>query len=129
LKGRPRTPTKILEMRGAFKANPQRLAQRENEPSDLPDLAWDAPADLSQSDRDSWGYLRPKQIPGVAKQSDEPAFRLLVSLWSKKIIGALLPPESKQIEALLGKFGGTPSERSKVSAGPKPKVNKFANIG
>lgn len=127
--GRPRTPTNLLKMAGAFKKHPERLAARANEPSGMPELAFEPPAYLNQPDRDSWLHLRPKLAPGVAMESDEPAFGLLCALWSKKTVGALAPPESKQIESLLGKFGGTPSDRSKVSAGPKPKANKFAAIG
>lgn len=126
--GRPRKPTNLLKMSGAFKKHPERLAARANEPTDLPDLALEPPEFISSVEKEAWRYLRARLIPGVAKESDEPAFINLCNLWAQFLAGGIKAPERKQMDVLLGKFGATPSERSKVSAGPKPKGNKFAAI-
>lgn len=118
-----------MEMRGSFKAHPERRDQRADEPVGLPELRQDAPEWLSQPVKDAWKYLRAKLIPRVALEPDEPAFINLCEFWSRFVVNALPAPERKQMDTLLGKFGMNPSERSKVSAGPKQKANKFAAIG
>lgn len=54
---RPRTPTALLEIRGAFKRNPSRLKARQGEPiitSPLPS----PPAHLSEEARTAWEEMK-----------------------------------------------------------------------
>ena len=51
--GRPRKPTNILEMNGAFKINPQRKAAREHEPVNL-DPIGPCPDYLTEAGKTAW---------------------------------------------------------------------------
>lgn len=127
-KGRPRTPTNVLELRGSFEKNPQRRAQRENEPVDIPDIG-DPPAYLTVDQQDCWRTLVEKCAGGVLRQSDEVALEIAARLFAEMRAGTIDRPGLKQLDTLLGKFGMNPSERSKVSAPKTKPKNKFANVG
>src|SRR5215813_5284049 len=111
--GRPRKPTAILEASGAFLKNPQR--KRDSEVIPTGELG-DPPSRLEREEIAMWHELAADLLPGVAKNSDRPAFELLVCLMvgftRKRLSGA----ELGQLTALQGRFGMTPADRSKVKA-------------
>lgn len=125
---RPRIPTKILEMRGSFKKDPQRQTARANEPTDLP-LPGDPHSTLTDDQKKAWAYILERCPAGVLRQSDEIALEACARLYAEMRVGTIDRTGTKQLMDILSKFGMTPSDRSRVSAGDKPKVNKFANIG
>ena len=123
---RPKTPTNIHVLKGTVKTHPERMRERENEPKDDRPLG-DAPADFSESEQKAWQDLVGNAIPGVLMQADrvsvEVAAILLASVRTRQATAA----EYGQLIRLLGQFGMTPSERSKINLGGKVKSkNPFA---
>jgi len=127
---RPRKPTKILQLSGAGKRNPGRLAARGEEPEPDPGLG-DPPEFFDEADRARWAELQVIVPAGVLTRMDRPAAELLCRLWSKSRRNELKPAQETLLASLFGKFGLTPSERSKVSGGPKdrkPTGNPFRHL-
>ena len=124
-----RVPTNILELRGAFKKDPQRRKLRANEPVGIPGLG-EPPERLGDAEKAAWGEIASTCAQGVLTQADrlavEVAARLLAELWEtgQKFHNAKL----RVLRSMLMSFGMTPSDRSKVSV-PKPEaVNPFAKF-
>jgi hypothetical protein len=114
--GRNRVPTAKLEVTGAFVRNPKRKAARRNEPA-ADDPVGDPPEHLDAAQRAAWvevaalaGWLRAPDRVAL-----EVAVRLLVTL---RADGELSGAHTTALTGLLGKFGMTPSDRSRVSAPP-----------
>lgn len=124
--GRPRTPTAVLDAKGAFIKDPQR--KRGNEPTTDKPLG-KAPEHLTEAEQGLWDEIRPRLLPGVAKRSDRDAFESLVLLKARERGGLILPAERGQLIALYGRFAMTPSDRSKVFVDAKPKnsLSDFLN--
>lgn len=139
--GRPRTPTKVLDARGAFKNHPGRAKERENEPVDLPPLGV-CPASFNDSEKIAWADIVKSDVAGVLTAQDylsvEIAAQLLAQTRETQIVKndvtgeryalpGLSDARHSQLIGLLGKFGMTPAERSKVSAPKKKqKTNPFS---
>jgi len=125
---RPRTPTNLLDARGAFRKHPERKRDRENEPTDLPELAA-APKDFNADQKRAWKDIVSNCPKGVLKASDALAVEIAARMLADMRVGRLDVRLFGQLNALLGKFGMTPADRSKVSV-PKPvALNPFASIG
>ncbi len=127
-KGKPRTPTTLLAMRGAFRTHPERKAQRKNEPIDIPGIG-EPLAYFTADQREAWGWILSRCPEGVLRRSDEIAVEMAARLLAAMRAGTIDRPGLKQLDTLIGKFGMNPSERSKVSAAKNPRANKFASIG
>jgi len=72
---RPRTPTNLLDPRGAFRKHPERRKHRENEPTDLPDLPA-APEFLTPQQKRAWKDIVEHCPAGVLKQPDAVAVEI-----------------------------------------------------
>ncbi len=128
--GRPRTATAVLEARGAYKKNPQRLAEREDEPSGVGPIG-NAPETLTDEAIVIWGELKKVLPKGVATGSDRMAFALLCDLAAQSRAGVLEPKLLTQYIKLLGLFGLTPADRSRLKIAPekeKKKDESFAGL-
>jgi phage terminase small subunit len=124
---RPRTPAKILELRGAFKANPQR---RRKDAEGAGPFQMDPPTHLAAEAVPAWRYLV-ERLPRVTlSSSDEVAVEAaavtLAGLWQlSKMLGALAPlsPSYKSLSAelrlWLQQLGMTPQARTKIPAAPE----------
>lgn len=124
--GRPRTPTAILDAKGAFIKNPQR--RRLNEPDGGKPLGG-PPKHLTEFQRELWKEVE-RDIPyGVARKSDRHAFESLVRLKECERLGNIPAAARGQLMTLYAHFGLTPSSRSKVSVPQKPKsaLSEFLN--
>ncbi|MCP4139077.1 MAG: P27 family phage terminase small subunit [Chloroflexi bacterium] len=122
---RPRTPSKILELKGAFKTNPERA--RKNEP--VPNAAFpkSPPKHLTAIEKKTWIEIV-KHVPaGVLSDADvfqvEALSRLLALFRETEA-----PPMTmyQRLEAALGKLGLNPSSRAGLSV-EKPVKNKYAD--
>lgn len=111
--GRPRKPSKVLEMQGAFDKNPQR--RRTAEPKPRGDLG-KAPGHLPPNVAAVWDEIASISPPGVFGDSD----RLSVEVACNLIAEMREDPRDfsasrlAQLRGLLGQFGMTPADRSKV---------------
>ena len=116
---RPRTPTETLQVRGAFIANPSREEARKHEPkSDRP--LGDPPARLDEEHKAIWQEIADELAHGVVKRSDRQAFELLVRMTHKLRNAKLRISEVPALVSLYGRFGMTPSDRSKVAVNAEP---------
>jgi hypothetical protein len=114
---RPRTPTAILEARGAFLpgANPAR--RRVNEPKPSKPLGR-APKYLNETECAVWAEIAKRLPAGVAMEPDRDAFELLVRLTVKMRAGELSGKGRGTIITLWSRFGMTPSDRARLSIEP-----------
>lgn len=131
---RPRTPTNVLELNGAYKNHPERRAERENEPEPKAGIG-PAPSRFTPVEAEAWDYLVGIAPPGVLGDSDrahlEITARLLAWSWSCSIEKMEAPKLNKLVQC-LGQLGFNPADRSKVKVGGKPNHarpnNAFANL-
>jgi hypothetical protein len=124
---RPRTPTNVLKMNGAFDKNPQ----REREDPDTSKLK-SCPPSLSESQREVWKEIVKAAPKNVLTEADRFGLEICSVLLNQFRLDPVEFPAAKlvRLEALLGKFGMTPADRAKV-AGPaqkKPQGNPFAGL-
>ena len=108
---RPRKPTKVLELNGAFERNPQRRKAREHEPQPTGPLG-DPPAHLDEAQQARWG-----EIAGWAPwltETDRPLVESTCRLWMRIRSADAKSMEYAMFTANLSKLGMTPVDRSKV---------------
>lgn len=110
---RPRTPTNVLELRGAYKKDPQR--KRKNEPKPAAGIGKfsDGPVDLPEI----WDEVVAQTVPGVMTVSDRIALEALCRLIAdiRNNPAELSVGKITAMVSLLGRFGLTPADRSKVT--------------
>lgn len=124
---RPRTPTKVLEMRGAFKKDPQRTRQDAEAVGELTD----PPAHVTGAALQAWEEIARYAPIGVITDSDRLSLEVTASLLAQFRADPVEMPAAKlaRLEALLGKFGMTPADRAKVGGtSEQPKGNPFADL-
>src|SRR6266446_8526758 len=119
--GRPRTPTTILEARGAFINHPARAGERVNEPTPNGELRKSPPAYLTPDERKIWFEFVKKVPAGVLGDCDEFWLAEAVILENKRRIRTITVSERTAWKELLSKMGMNPSDRSKVAARPAAK--------
>jgi hypothetical protein len=110
---RPRKPTAMLETTGAFVIHPERQRERAAEPKPTAGLG-DPPANYGREQKAIWHEIAATLPYGVAGNSDRTAFGKLVRLEAEDRHGRLTGAEQGLLVSLFGKFGMTPSDRSKV---------------
>ena len=121
---RPRTPTNVLKLRGAFKKNPQR--KRKDEPVDGRSIRR-ITARLD-TEKKAYDLLVKSAVPGVLVQADSPAVWLCCKLMVKIDGGDYTASDAAQLTRLFVSFGLTPSSRASLSV-PEPETpNPFAEI-
>ena len=115
---RNRTPTAILDAKGAFQQNPSRT--RTNEPTSGKPIG-KPPAFLTTDEAHVWKDLAKECCPGVLMESDRTMFAVLVRLVTRFRGGQImLASETAQMITLSSRFAMTPADRSKVSVEKKP---------
>ena len=114
---RPRKPSKVLELTGAFKKDPQRKRKAEPMPSGA---VGDPPLHLALEVKDVWRELSATCF--WATDADRQIMEVTATLMHQFRIN---PAEFKQMNHLLsglGKLGLTPSDRAKVTVPEKPQA-------
>jgi hypothetical protein len=123
--GRPRKPTSILELTGAFEKNPNRAILRVNEPIPSNDVG-DPPPYFNEYLTSIWNEIIENAAPGVIKRSD----RLVIEAWCQIIAyircGIAQAPTFAQHKAYAQQFGMTPAARSLVQVPQDDNGNEFA---
>jgi hypothetical protein len=132
--GRPRTPSNVLEFKGAFKKNPKRARQ---DAAGAGPINLSPPAELSGVGKRAWKFLA-ERLPRVSlTSSDEVAMaqaaRTLAAVWELDALGGALNPAfpklSAELRQWLMQLGMTPQARTKLGSAPqKPVGNKFADV-
>jgi len=125
---RPRTPTNVLDARGAFDKNPNR---RRVDPKSAGRLKPPG-KHLDDERRVIWREIV-KMVPeGVITQSDRLMLEIAVELtWEfRQSPLDFTAARLTRLEAILGKFGLSPSDRAKVAGpgGRKKAENPFSEF-
>ena len=117
---RPRKPTAVLELVGAFKHNPDRAAARKDEPAVTGEIG-EPPEHLSDAVKACW-----REIVGLAHEGTLGAGERLVMEHGAQLLAQLRaddwqvhPTIMLRYETFLGKLGLTPADRSRVQAPKK----------
>lgn len=124
---RPRKPTNVLELNGAFKKDPQR-ARKDAEPAG--ELTG-APPHINGAVLHAWNEITRYAPRDVLTESDRLSIELAANLLAQFREDPIEFTAAKlvRLEALLGKFGMTPADRSKVGGKKEaPKGNPFADL-
>lgn len=116
--GRPRKPTKLLELNGAAKKNPKRITARAAEPQPEAGLG-DPPECFTEGQRQCWADLIAVSPAGVLTRMDRPTAELLCRLWDRARRGETKASQESLLSSLFGKFGLSPSERARVMGQPR----------
>ena len=123
--GRPRKPTSILELTGAFDKDPKRAELRVNEPIPSPDVG-DAPPYFNDYLRAIWDEIMENAAPGVIKRSDRLALEAWCLIIAQIRCGIAQAPIYAQHKAYAQQFGMTPAARSMVQVPVDDNGNEFS---
>ena len=121
---RHKKPTKILELSGAFKKNPNRVRANEPQPERL---IGECPNHLSDEHKVIWNEIVDKCADGVLTCQDELALEIVVKGVHQMRHGDISGAEMDRLFKQIGKFGMNPSERSNVMVKSPEKESKFKN--
>lgn len=124
---RPRKPTNVLEMSGAFKKHPERKRQDAETSGPL----GKAPAHINGAVLNAWNEIVKSAPREVLTGSDALAIEVAANLLAQFRNDPIEFPAAKlvRLEALLGKFGMTPADRAKVGGKKEaPKGNPFDDL-
>lgn len=118
--GRPRKPTNLLQLTGAFKKNPARGRSREYEPKPEGELGgppecWDAETSEGERLIAIWEELVANVPEGVLTSADRFHVELTCRLMRRVRSGFGKTSDFGQLNVLLGKMGLNPSDRSRVA--------------
>lgn len=118
---RPRKPTAVLELCGAFKKDPKRGAARADEPKPVGEIG-DPPDGLTEAVREAWIELRSLAHAGTLSPADGPFLLYAAKVWAQVKAADFVDPKlGVRFESILGRLGMTPADRSRVAA-LKPKA-------
>jgi hypothetical protein len=122
-----KTPTRVLELRGSFKNNPNR--QREREP-EVTDSLSAPPDDFIPAEAKAWHMIASKAPMGVLTDADWPSVVMAAKLWAEFMADSagFNTARLTRLHRILGDFGMNPSDRASLNI-PKPKEpNPFAEF-
>jgi hypothetical protein len=121
---RPRTPSNVLELRGAFKRNPQR---RREPVAPAGEFDPQPPAHMPQECARAWQWLVQQIPPGVLTASDHAAMEIMARLQTQIWMGQL--QFVSELRQWFGQYGLTAAAREKIGAKkPDGSGNPFANL-
>ena len=124
---RPRTPTNVLQLRGAGKKHPERMREREGEMEAFGQIGG-PPDHLTESEAGCWVELMGNLPGGALSQSDRTQLELVSRLLAYARVTPIQDIPSHTLARLmsgLGQMGMTPADRSKVKLGAAPQTNPF----
>ena len=121
---RPRTPSKVLEIKGSFRKNPQR--RRSGEP--IPTGGIGPYAQGSLDKQEIWDEIVGQCAPGVLTNADRLSLEIVVEYVHlfRKDPARFPAVKVHVVVALLGRFGMTPADRAKLHLPEKPKDDESA---
>ncbi|WGD55090.1 hypothetical protein QA641_15040 [Bradyrhizobium sp. CB1650] len=109
---RPRTPTALLELRGAFKRNPNRLKARQGEPLVTMPLP-DPPDDLKPEVSATWRAMKSRGY--WLTSADRFLVEIAATLAARFKAGDLNHGHVSVLIGVLGKLGFSPRERGALN--------------
>jgi len=123
--GRPRKATNVLDLKGAFKKDPQR--KRPDEPIPEGEFKTEPPEHFSDEEIAMWNELIKQAPAGVLTSADMFGFEVFVTLAVEfRVKGAdMLAANMTRMCTLMGKFGLDPSGRASLIVVKPKKKNDF----
>lgn len=131
---RPRKPSNVLALHGAFKKDPARARAREAEPVPVVELG-PAPETFNALEKSAYDELVRKSHPGVMCDSDSVVVQMGAVLLAKLRADtqAFTAAEFGRLQSVLASLGMTPADRSRVQVrkdAPKADpLDEFARAG
>lgn len=134
--GRPKTPTNVLELRGAYKKHPERKPKDGTEP-ELKDGVGEPPEYLAADEKALWHEIVSLACDGVLGDSDRLAVEIAATLMAEFRRGGrdeqgrplFTDARLSRLQAILGQLGMTPADRAKVKVPKKgAPANAFADL-
>lgn len=127
---RPRKATNILELNGAFRHDPKRGRERENEPVPLAEIG-PCPVTLDPDEVVVWEDMVSRMPYGVLGDCDRDHLEVVVRLmaYTRRVpVEEWEAAKIARLDAMLGKLGMNPADRSKVKAEKAPPKNAFRDL-
>ena len=130
----PKKPTALRELHGTANRNKQRNSPS---PVEVTRGIGPAPERLTAEQSEVWDYLVSVMFPGVLAESDRPTFELLTVLFHRFRYGtydenstcpALAVGELARMDSIMGRYGMTPSDRTKIVVPKGEKKNPFESL-
>jgi hypothetical protein len=118
---RPRTPTIVLESRGALAHDAKRYAHRASEPKPTDPLGT-PPPHLTKEQKKVWKELASTAPPDVLTVCDRWVVEAAVLLMTRVRTGIFNTADIAQLRSCLASLGMTPADRSRVSVS-RPEIN------
>jgi hypothetical protein len=124
---RARTPTSVLDARGAFKRHPER--KRTDEPIPTGPFNESPPDYFDAFQVECWENIILNVLPGVLKNSDELIVEISAVLLAEFRTNSADMETARiaRLTAELGKLGFSPSDRAKLTVA-KPVKNEFSDL-
>ena len=128
---RPTKPTALKELNGSAKHDPQRINKDEPKPKKG---IGPAPDHFNELQSKTWDYLVSVMFPGVLGDSDRPTMELMAVLFYRfrygsyeddALVPALAVGELARLDSLMGRYGMTPSDRTKIIVPKAEAKNPF----
>ena|ERR1039458_1903241 len=121
--GRPRKPTAVHELNGSFDKHPERKAERALEPKPegplgAPPSCFDPGDYTGKRLLAIWNEIVLQCPPGVLSLSDRMHVELACRLMHRIRTSTAKSGDYSRLDALLGKMGMNPADRSKVNIMP-----------
>lgn len=120
---RPRTPSNVLELRGAFKHNPQRRREPV-QPCGEFDPA--PPEHLPRDCVRAWHWIVKQIPPSVLTASDYSSVETMATLQARFWLTGDLD-YAKELRLWFGQYGLTAAAREKIAAKPTKPRNPFSD--
>jgi hypothetical protein len=123
--GRPRTPSNVLELKGAWKKDPQR---RREPVAAAGAFNRQPPAHLPQECVRAWHWLVEQIPPGVLTASDHASMEAMARVQAQFWLTGQLD-YVKELRQWFGQYGLTAAAREKIAAKkPDGSGNPFADL-
>ena len=133
---RPKTPTNVLQLKGAYKKHPERKPAAGTEPEAKAEIG-KAPDYLESDVKAIWDEIVSLACPGVLGDSDRCIVEIAATLMAEFRRGGrdengrplFTDARLSRLQAALGQLGMTPADRSKVKVPQKaPAGNPFGDL-
>ena len=129
--GAHKKPQAIRELNGTANRNKHR--DNQNQPKVVRGIG-PAPDHFTEMQSDIWDYLVSVMFAGVLAESDRPTMEMMAVLFyrfrhgdyaEQSICPALSGVELSRLDSLMGRYGMTPSDRTKIVIPKQENQNPF----
>ena len=132
--GAHKKPQAIRELNGTANRNKHR--DNQNQPKVVRGIG-PAPDHFTEMQSDIWDYLVSVMFAGVLAESDRPTMEMMSVLFyrfrhgdyeEQSVCPALSGVELSRLDSLMGRYGMSPSDRTKIVVPKKDDANPFTEM-